>query len=117
MGCACWVIAIEGRFSATCALNVDLIARILYTDLVHRIDAMPTLLRVGPYRFFIYSADCEEPSHIHVERDNNVAKFWLTPVRLQSSGGFKRSEINRIYRVIDDHIDELIRGWHDCCND
>ncbi|MCO5182383.1 MAG: DUF4160 domain-containing protein [Anaerolineae bacterium] len=52
-----------------------------------------------------------------MERDNNVAKFWLTPVRLQSSGGFKRSEINRIYRVIDDHIDELIRGWHDCCND
>jgi len=23
-----------------------------------------------------------------VERDDNVAKFWLDPVRLQGSGGF-----------------------------
>ncbi|HEX9646771.1 MAG TPA: DUF4160 domain-containing protein [Alphaproteobacteria bacterium] len=49
---------------------------------------MPTILRVGPYRFFFYSGDSDEPAHIHVERDDNVAKFWLDPVRLQGSGGF-----------------------------
>ena len=32
----------------------------------------------------------EEQPHVHVERDENSAKFWLNPVRLQSSGGFKR---------------------------
>ena len=78
---------------------------------------MPTLLRVGPYRFFIYSVDCQEPPHVHVERDSNVAKFWLTPVRVQSSGGFKRSEINRVYRVIDENLDELLGGWHERCRD
>jgi hypothetical protein len=76
---------------------------------------MPTLLRVGPYRFFIYSIDCEEPSHVHVERDDNLAKFWLEPVRMQSSGGFSRSEIRRIHRVIEENLEELMRGWYERC--
>jgi hypothetical protein len=56
-------------------------------------EDMPTILRVGPYRFFFYGGDRDEPEHIHVERDDNVAKFWLIPIRLQSSGGFTRREI------------------------
>jgi hypothetical protein len=78
---------------------------------------MPTLLRVGPYRFFIYSADCREPPHVHVERERNVAKLWLEPVRVQTSGGFKRSELNQIHRVIEDNIVELMRGWDERCHD
>jgi hypothetical protein len=39
---------------------------------------MPTVLRSGPYRFHFYSSDAEEPPHVHVERDENVATFWLT---------------------------------------
>ena len=46
---------------------------------------MPTVLRVGPYRFFFYASDRREPPHIHVERDDKVAKFWLQPVRLERS--------------------------------
>ncbi|MGH7393728.1 MAG: DUF4160 domain-containing protein, partial [Candidatus Rokuibacteriota bacterium] len=38
---------------------------------------MPTVLRSGPYRFFFYSGDGGEPPHIHVEREDNTAKFWL----------------------------------------
>lgn len=37
--------------------------------------AMPTVLRIGPYRFFFYSGDGGEPPHIHVERDDAIAKF------------------------------------------
>jgi len=54
---------------------------------------MPTVLLSGPYRFFFYASDRDEPPHIHIERDDNVAKFWLDPIRLQSSGGFARGEI------------------------
>jgi len=43
---------------------------------------MPTVLRAGPYRFLFYSSDAGEPLHVHVERDDNTAKFWLSPVRL-----------------------------------
>ena len=35
---------------------------------------MPTILRVGPYRFFFYAGDKDEPLHIHVERNDKVAK-------------------------------------------
>lgn len=76
---------------------------------------MPTILYSGPYRFFFYSFDCGEPPHVHVERDENVAKIWLTPIRIQSTGGFKRSEINRILRLTEENLEELLRGWHEHC--
>ena len=74
---------------------------------------MPTVLRVGPYRFFFYASDRDEPAHIHVERDDNVAKFWLDPVRLQSSGGFSRVEINRIDKIVKDYQRKLLEAWNE----
>ena len=74
---------------------------------------MPTILRIGPYRFFFYAGDRDEPLHVHVERDENVAKFWLNPIRLQSSGGFARREINRIHQLIMEHQDKLVEEWHE----
>ena len=63
---------------------------------------MPTVLRAGPYRFLFYSSDAEEPPHVHVERDEKTAKFWLNnPVRLQSSGGFKPVEVRRLARLVE----------------
>lgn len=72
---------------------------------------MPTVLRSGPYRFFFYSDDRDEPPHVHVERDDDVAKFWLVPVRLQRSGGFNRREINRIQRLVGENREQLLRSW------
>ena len=60
-----------------------------------------------------YAGDREEPPHVHVERDRNVGKFWLTPVRLQSSGGFSRAKIQRMQRLVEDHEAELLRSWHE----
>ena len=69
---------------------------------------MPTVLKIGPYRFFFYAGDRDEPEHIHVERDDNIAKFWLDPVRLQSSGGFNRLEISRIHKIINENHSGLL---------
>jgi Domain of unknown function (DUF4160) len=77
---------------------------------------MPTVLRSGPYRFFFYAGDRDEPPHIHVERDDNIAKFWLDPVRLQNSGGFSRTEINRIQQLVAINREELLRSWHEYFN-
>jgi hypothetical protein len=74
---------------------------------------MPTVLRVGPYRFFFYSSDTAEPRHIHVEREDNRAKFWLEPVRLQDSGGFRRGELTRIAALVAEHQDHLARAWNE----
>lgn len=74
---------------------------------------MPTILRVGPYRFFFYSSDAGEPVHVHVERDDNVAKFWLEPVRLHNSGGFNAVELRRMQRIVDDRREQLMEAWHE----
>lgn len=78
---------------------------------------MPTVLLKGPYRFFCYSGDRDEPPHIHVERDRNIAKFWLDPVRLHKSGGFNRKEINQIYKLIITNQENLLMSWDEYFND
>ncbi len=74
---------------------------------------MPTVLRSGPYRFFFYAGDYGEPKHIHVEHDDRIAKFWLDPIRLQSSGGFNRMELASIRKIIQKYQDQLIEGWNE----
>jgi hypothetical protein len=78
---------------------------------------MPTVLRKGPYRFFFYAADRHEPPHVHVERDDDKAKFWLQPVAFHSSVGFGRGELMDIYRLILKHQELLSKSWHDYFND
>lgn len=77
---------------------------------------MPTVLRVGPYRFFFYSGDRDEPPHVHVERDNKIAKFWLDPVRLQTVGRFDRSDIRRVNSLVEDNREILLRSWNEYFN-
>jgi len=72
---------------------------------------MPTVLSVGPYRFFFYAGDRDKPQHIHVERDDKIAKFWLDPVRLQNSGGFSRVEISKIHKIIIENHSKLLEAW------
>lgn len=74
---------------------------------------MPTIDVVGPYRFFFYSSDRDEPPHVHVEREKFRAKFWLEPVRLEQSGGFARTEINRIQRIVEERRNNYLRKWNE----
>ena len=74
---------------------------------------MPTVIREGPYRFFFVSLDREEPPHIHVRRENNVAKFWLDPIALQRTGGFSRAELTTIAQLVAEHRDLFLERWYD----
>jgi hypothetical protein len=78
---------------------------------------MPTVLTVGPYRFFFYAGDRDEPLHVHVEREDKVAKFWLDPIRLQESGGFSRQEIGRIHTLVIAHQNRLREAWNEYFGD
>lgn len=74
---------------------------------------MSTVLRVGSFRFFFYAGDGGEPPHIHVERDDGVAKFWLDSVRLERSHGFCRHEINHIRELVKQHREQLVEAWNE----
>ncbi|HWM90278.1 MAG TPA: DUF4160 domain-containing protein [Thermoanaerobaculia bacterium] len=72
---------------------------------------MPTVLRSGPYRVFFYAGDREEPPHVHVEQGSHTAKFWLDPVRLARSSGFKSQELGRIRKLVEENQTLLRRRW------
>lgn len=74
---------------------------------------MPTIWIEGPYRFFFYAGDRNEPVHIHVERDDATAKFWLEPVRLQRSNGFRMVEVRRIRKIVEEHQAHIMECWHE----
>lgn len=73
----------------------------------------PTVLRSGPYRFFFFSSDSAEPPHVHVERETRTAKFWLVPVSLAFTHGFRARELERLSGIVAEHRTELLRAWHD----
>jgi len=73
---------------------------------------MPTVLRIGPYRFYFYSHEPNEPPHIHIDRDNLSAKFWLEPVQLARNLGFSAKDLRKIERMIVDHHQELQEKWN-----
>jgi hypothetical protein len=73
---------------------------------------MPTVLRVGPYAFYFYSHEPHEPAHVHVDRDDRSAKFWLGPVGLARNFGFHAHELRAIQRIIEDNHEFLVSSWH-----
>jgi hypothetical protein len=73
---------------------------------------MPTVLRSGPYRFYFYSHEPNEPPHIHVDRDDLSAKFWLQPVELARNFGFSAKELRRIHRLVVENQEIFLEAWH-----
>jgi Domain of unknown function (DUF4160) len=74
---------------------------------------MPTVLRVGRYRFHFFSNESNEPPHIHVKASGDEAKFWLDPVQLAANYGFNVAEINEIAHLVDEHHAVLSEAWHE----
>lgn len=67
----------------------------------------------GTVPIFLFAGDRGEPPHVHIEREDKVATFWLSPVRLQESGGFSRSELSRIRQLVGLHEEQLREAWHE----
>jgi hypothetical protein len=73
----------------------------------------PTVLRDGPYRFYFHSHEPNEPPHVHVDRDDHSAKFWLAPLGVARNIGFSAKELNRVLRLVHDHRESLLEAWDD----
>jgi hypothetical protein len=73
--------------------------------------SVPTVMRSGKYRFFFFSNEGQERRHIHVESDDNHAKFWLEPIDLAKSVGYKEIELSEIRELISINIRLLKEKW------
>jgi hypothetical protein len=74
---------------------------------------MPTVKRVGPYRFYFYSHEPNEPPHVHADRDELSAKFWLVPVKLARNYGFRPRELRQLLLVVERYQQELLEAWNE----
>lgn len=74
---------------------------------------MPTVLRIKGYRFFFFSLEGNEPPHIHVEFGDKLAKFWLKPINLAGSAGFRSHELTKLRMIIIKHKDIFLEKWNE----
>jgi hypothetical protein len=74
---------------------------------------MPTILRVGAFRFYFFSHEPNEPPHIHVDRGDATIKVWLESLEVSKSRGFRAHEIGGIVAMVDEHRAELLEAWHE----
>ena len=72
---------------------------------------MPTVLRIRGHRFFFFSNEGHEPPHIHVEKGEKYAKFWLAPVALAQSIGYNAKELTHLRNMVEDRRETLMRKW------
>jgi hypothetical protein len=74
---------------------------------------MPTVCIIGPYRFYFYSHEPNEPPHIHVDRDGFSAKFWLRKISLAKNSGFRQKEINALQQLVIENQKQFLDKWHE----
>lgn len=74
---------------------------------------MPTVLVIGPYRFYFYSHEPNEPPHIHVDREGSSAKFWLKKVSLARNIGFSKKELRTLHELVVKYQKQFQDRWHE----
>jgi hypothetical protein len=62
--------------------------------------AMPTILRIGGFRFHFYSNEGNEPPHIHVRCADGECKFWLEPIVLANNRGMTPTDLRKIEQLV-----------------
>jgi len=73
---------------------------------------VPTALKIGPYKLYFYSHEPNEPPHVHVDRDDLSAKFWLQDVQLARNIGFRPHELGLLEAIVRENQEQLLEKWH-----
>jgi len=60
---------------------------------------------------YFYSHEPNEPPHVHIDREDFSAKFWLQPVHLARNVGFRPAELLKVEEVIMHNKDTLLEAW------
>ena len=77
---------------------------------------MPTVFRERGFKFFFYSNEGSprEPVHIHVEKDDHEAKFWMRPVaQLAYNDGYDARTLREVLGMVEAHRERIERAWNE----
>jgi len=78
---------------------------------------MPTVLRVGSYRFYFCGHEPNEPPHVNIDRDDSTAKFWLEWISLAKTIGFGAKELRKLQGIVQENQELLWEAWHEYFGD
>jgi hypothetical protein len=81
-----------------------------------RSSKMPTIFRYKGFRFFFYSneGDPREPIHVHVQKGEAEAKFWIgAEVTLAYSHLFDAGTIHELMEVTEKHRGKIETSWNE----
>ena len=80
-----------------------------------RLGMSPTIMTIGPYRFYFWAQDGEEREHVHIDTGKGEVKFWLMPdVELaRADRSVKKHVITKIEKLVRQHQGELVVAWED----
>ncbi len=73
---------------------------------------MPTVLRIGGFRFHFYSHEPGEPPHIHIEYGSAECKIWLQPVNVARNRGFTPRDLGRALTLVRENRILLLEAWY-----
>ena len=74
---------------------------------------MPTILKIGSYRFHFYSDEGNEPPHIHVATPAGECKFWLDPIRLARNKGVSPRTVRNIEKLVFENQNLLMEKYNE----
>jgi hypothetical protein len=77
---------------------------------------MPTVLKIGSFRFHFYSDEGKEPPHIHIETPEGECKFWLDPVRLARNQGVPPRIVRNIEKIVFEYNTLLMEKYNEFQN-
>jgi len=76
---------------------------------------MPTVLMLLGWRFFFYSNEGNEPIHIHCQKGDAEAKYWLDAQAFEISEtyayGMSPGDRRTVRSIIFQHFDYIVSEW------
>jgi len=74
---------------------------------------VPTVHREAGFVFYFYAEEGTEPPHVHADKGDGTAKFWLIPVRLAWTEGLKVNEVRHALRIAEQQQTKLLEAWNE----
>ncbi|MGD0999089.1 MAG: DUF4160 domain-containing protein [Candidatus Brocadiia bacterium] len=77
---------------------------------------MPTILTLLGWRFFFYANEKNEPIHIHCQKAEAEAKYWLDVDSFEvieaHSYNMNSADKRTVRRIIFEHFDYIVAEWN-----
>jgi hypothetical protein len=78
-----------------------------------KLYCVPTIHREKGFSFYFYAEEGGEPPHVHVDKADGTAKFWLHPVRLAYSENLKTTELREAEKIVRIQQTKFTGKWHE----